>query len=283
LIGIALASCVSVGAGTPAEAVEGTLTKIKERGAIVFGHREASPPFSFLGDDKKPTGYAVELCLRIATAAKQQLGLESLGVRWVPVTPADRLQRVADGLVDLECGSTTVTLSRQEQVDFSNLIFVDGGGLLVKRGGSVTRLGDLGGKRVAVARGTTTEHALADALKRGYVSAQVVLVADHAEGLAAVEQGTAHAYASDRVILAGLILSSKDRKGLAMTDDVLSYEPYALVLRRNDADFRLLVNRTLARIYRSGGIGSLLQKWFGAIGKPTGALAALFILNAPPE
>lgn len=285
MIRAALAACALLLLSTPALAadVEGTLRTIKERGTIRLGFRENSPPFSSLGPDGRPAGYSIDLCLRVAQAVEQELGIQGLKVEFVPVTPDTRIDMVARGSVDLECGSTTNTLSRQQRVDFSAMTFVDGGGLLVSRASRINSLADLAGRRVAVATGTTTERSLEEALKRQFVAATVVKVKDHDAGLAAVEAGTVEAYASDRVLLVGLIRRAKDVATLALAHEQFSYEPYGLMLRRNDAAFRLVVNRTLARVYRTGQFVDLTAKWFGDFGKPTGILLAMYLLNALPE
>jgi ABC-type amino acid transport substrate-binding protein len=271
--------------GAPADAQEldGTLKKIKTSGTFTIGYRESSPPFSFLGADKRPIGYSIDLCLQVAAAVQKAVGLADLKLSWVPVTPENRLQAVAQGTVDIECGSTTATLSRQEQIDFSLPTFVDGGSLLVKKDSKLAGLGDLAGKRIAVATGTTTERALAEFLKKEFISAQTVKVKDHREGLAALEGGQVDAYASDRGILIGLALASGDHKRFGLSGAVFSYEPYALPVRRNDAAFRLVVNRALADLYRSARIVTIYDRWFGAFGKPSTAIQAMYQLNALPE
>src|SRR5262247_354979 len=153
-----------------------TLDKIKATGAISIGYRETSIPFSFLDKDKKPAGYSVDLCLRFITAVQQRLGLKDLRVNWVPVTPSSRTPELVRGGIDLECGSTTITFSRMEQVDFSFLTFVDGGSLLATKASKITGVSDLGGKRVAVIPGSTTERALAAAMQKSLVSARIVEV-----------------------------------------------------------------------------------------------------------
>ena len=187
-----------------AQETRSTLDKIKDTGVISLGFRESSFPFSFLDKDRKPAGYSVDLCSRVATSVQQRLGLRDLKVNWVSVTPADRIPSVVRGAIDLECGSSTVTFSRMEQVDFSHMIFVDGGSLLATAASRIERVGDLAGKRVAVIPGTTTEKALATALQRAIIQAQVITVSEHADGLAVLEAGRADAYASDHVPLAGL-------------------------------------------------------------------------------
>jgi glutamate/aspartate transport system substrate-binding protein len=261
----------------------GVLKAIKERKSIVLGHRESSWPFSFVDDQGKPAGYSVDLCVRIAESIGKELGLRDLAIRWVKVTPENRLKAVADGTVDLECGSTTATLARYEQVDFTVTTFVDGGSLLATDASSVEGVKDLAGKRVAIIPGTTTEGALAAALKQYVVSAQMVPVKDHAEGLAAIESGKADVYASDRVILIGLGRRSAQRAKLSLSPQLFSYEPYAFMLRRGDADLRLAANRALSRLFRSEDIARLYEKWFGALGKPSPALILMYAITAIPE
>ncbi len=263
--------------------LSGTLKKIKDTGTMVIGYRENSRPFSFLGPDGKPTGYSVDLCQRIAAAAQQEVGLSTLEIKYVPVTVETRIQAVANGTVDLECGSTTITISRQEQVDFTNPTFLDGGGLLVLAGSGIKGIEDLGGKRVAVIPGTTTERALKDVIQRSYQLVSIAPVKDHNEGLSVLETGLVDAYASDRTILIGLLIGSKDPKRLALAESMFSFEPYGYMLRRGDAAFRLVANRTLARLFRTEQIALIFQKWFGSLGRPTGALLAVYLINGIPE
>ena len=271
--------------GGPAGAadLDGTLKKIKDTNTIRLGYREASRPFSFTGDDGKPAGYSVELCSLVAASIAKELALPNLKTTWVKVTVANRMEEIVKGTIDLECGSTTASLSRQEQVDFSLLTFIDGGSLLVTDAGGVKDVPTLGGKRVAVIPGTTTEKSLAEALKRNGVTATIVPVKDHDNGVAALDGGMADAYASDRTILVGIGRTSKNPEKLSLIDEFFSYEPYGLVLRRNDSAFRLAVNRALARVYRSGEVVPMVNKWFGSIGAPGRLLAAMYLINALPE
>ena len=231
--------------------LQGTLKKIKDTNTIVIGHPADSRPFSFVGEDGKPAGYSIDLCLRIVAGVQQQLGLRDLQVKWVPVTPDNRIPLLVKGTIDIDCGSTTNTLSRHEQVDFSQLTFVDAGNLLVRVGSDIRGIGDLGNKRVAVIPGTTTEKVLTESLQRRYVNADIIKVKEPADGLTAVENGTADAYASDEVLLVGLALTAKDPTTLRLAEQYFSYEPYGFMLRRGDAAFRLAVNRVLSRLYRS--------------------------------
>jgi ABC-type amino acid transport substrate-binding protein len=264
-----------------APAPRGTLDKIKATRTIALGYRESSVPFSYVGNDKKPTGYSVDLCSRVVADLQRQLQLPDLRATWVPVTPENRIQAVVAGTVDLECGSTTNTLSRQQQVDFSLTTFVTGGSLLALASSNLPP--DLRGIRVAVIPGTTTEQVLREALAKGGSSITLIPVREHAEGLTAVEERRADAYASDRVILIGLAAAARDPKRFVLSDRYFSYEPYALMLRRGDPDFRLAVNRVLARIYRSPQIREIYTRWFGALGDPSALLIAMYAIEGLPE
>jgi ABC-type amino acid transport substrate-binding protein len=281
---VAFVIAVMLAAG-PAQGQEldGTLKKIKTSGTLTIGYRESSPPFSFLGPDKRPIGYSIDLCMNVASAIQKQLGIDGLKLKWVPVTIENRIQMVAQGKVDIECGSTTASLSRREKVDFSLMTFVDGGSLLTTSDANLRGLSDLTGKRIAIVPGSTTEKSLAEFLKKEFIVVQWVRVKDHSEGFAALEKGEAEAYASDRGILIGLAVTSKDPKRFALANFVFSYEPYGFIVRRNDADFRLAVNRALAGLYRSGEVLPIYDRWFGAFGKPSPELQAMYLLNGLPE
>jgi glutamate/aspartate transport system substrate-binding protein len=262
--------------------LDGTLKKIKASSTLTLGYLESAPPFSFPGPDRRPVGYSIDLCTHVASSIQKQLGI-NLKLNWVPVTTENRLEMVVSGKVDIECGTSTTSLSRQERVDFSLMTFVDGGGLLTKSDLKLGAVADLADKRIAVIPGTTTETALQKFLKEEFVSAKYVPVKNHLEGLAALEKGLAEAFASDRGILIGLAVTSKDPTRFALPGILFSYEPYGFMLRRNDAAFRLAVNRALAGLYRSGEIAPLYERWFGGFGKPSPAIAAMYMLNGLPE
>ena len=263
--------------------LDGTLKKIKTSGTFTIGYREAAPPFSFPGPDKRPVGYSIDICMHVAGEIQKQLGIDNLKLNWVPLTAENRIDMVVQGKVDIECGTTTMTLSRQERVDFSLMTFIDGAGLLTTAGVNWRGAADLADKRIAVIPGTTTEKALSDVLKKEFITVQTIKVKDHLEGIAAVEKGSADAFASDRGTLAGIALTSKDPGRFALANVVFSYEPYGLMMRRNDAAFRLAVNRALAGLYRTGGIVPIYERWFGAFGKPSEAIQAMYLINGLPE
>lgn len=275
-------TALAVASAAAGQDLPGTLKKIRDSKTITLGYRDNSVPFSFTGPDKQPDGYTVDLCKRVVASLQRQLNLPDIQVRWVQVTAESRIPAVTKGEIDLECGTTTATLGRQEQVDFSNLTFVDGGGFLIRSDTKIAGMGNLAGKKIAVTAGTTTEKQLRDVLKERLVNAEVVTVKSEIEALAALEAGRIDAYANDRIVLVGLATQAKDPKSLMLLEEDFSFEPYALMMRRDPA-FRLAVNRALSQIYRSGAIVEIYDRWFGQIGKPGVLLAAMYYLNAVPE
>jgi len=260
----------------------GTLDRIRERHAIVFAYRDGAAPFSFKDRSGAVRGYSVDLCTRIAAALERRLGISPLKIEWLPVNADTRIDAVATGRADAECGTTTITLSRMERVDFSVPIFVDGGTLIVAGNASIKRLADLKGRRIAVIRGTTTERALQSALDVADAPATLVAVAKPEDGAEAVREGRADAYAGDRLVLIQL-LTRYDANALSILPDDFSYEPYGIVVRRNDDDFRLAVNRALVETYKKGDIDTIFQRWLAPLGRPSPLLNAMFYLNALPE
>ena len=259
----------------------GTLKKIRDAKSITLGYRADSPPFSFTGPDGQPAGYSLVLCKRVSESLEPSLG-GSLAIKWVAVTSANRFDQVTGGAIDLECGNTTVTLSRQERVDFSNLTFVDGGGVLVLAESNLNRLADLAGKTIAVKPGTTTETSLKAALKDKLIDAKVVTVKDEAEALGALNEKRIDGYAADRIVLVGNVIRARADIKYTLIQDDFSFEPYALMMRRDPA-FRLAVNRALSQVYRSGAIKEIFDRWLAPLGKPGPLLAAMYYLNTTPE
>ncbi len=267
-----------------ATAQEDTLARIKRVGAITIGYTETSAPFSAVGAGGKPEGYSIDLCLRIAEGVKKELSLAQLDVKFVKVTAENRIAYVINGTVDIECGTTTKTLSRMQQVDFTALTFLDGGSLLVSTSSGISKITDLAGKRVAVIPTTTTERAMRDVVtKLSIPNVTLVGVKDHAEGMGALDDGKVDAYATDRTILVGLATASKNPSKVALLEAFISYEPYAFMIRRGDASFRLAVDRVLIRLYRSAEVVPIYEKWFGPFPEGTNLIAALYVLNSVPE
>jgi ABC-type amino acid transport substrate-binding protein len=261
----------------------GTLERVKKSGTLKLGFLEDAAPFSRAPDGKTPEGYSIDLCKRVAADLAKQLGLSQLRTEWVKVTLQDRLEAVKDGRIDLECGTTTWTLSRQEGVDFSLMTFVDGGSLLVKAGEGPTRVAEFAGKRIAVVKGTTTVDALQKEFKRLGIDAKIEQVKDEIKGMELLSAGKVDAYASDRLVLLGLAINAKGSQTYRLIDEDFSIEPYALALRRDDHDFRLAVNRSLAGLYRSGQIMKIYDQWLGVLGRPGVLLSAVYVLQAVPE
>jgi ABC-type amino acid transport substrate-binding protein len=260
-----------------------TLGAIKERKAIVIGYLKDAYPMSFLGKDGQPTGYSLDLCRAIAEEVGRVVGVNPLKIEYVPVNLDGRFDALANGAIDIECGTSTVTLSRMRKVDFTYTTFLDGGSLLVKKGSAISGIPALVDETVAVIPGTTSATALRAAIAKSYVNAGVLEVKSHEEGISALETGRATAYASDRVLLIGLLMKASKPELFAIAPEQFSYEPYAFAVRRNDADFRLIANTALARLYRSGDVLKIFDRWFGSLGQPTPALIGMYLMNGTPE
>jgi glutamate/aspartate transport system substrate-binding protein len=262
---------------------EGRLKKIHDTKTISIAYRTDALPFSFEDNEKKPSGYTVDLCRSVIGVIERQIGVTALQVQWVPVTVQTRFTAVSSGQADMECGATTVTLGRMKEVGFSSLTFVDGTGLLIRSSTVGNSLIDLANKKIGVIAGTSNERALAEALKAKVVTAVVVPVKSREEGLAQLEAGTIDAFASDRVLLVGLASKAKDPKALALLGDPLSYEPYAIVLPRGDWAMRQAVDAALSQIFRSSALPEIYGRWFGALGRPSPVLEVMYALGRLPE
>jgi ABC-type amino acid transport substrate-binding protein len=267
----------------PAWAQSATLEKIRKQGAITMGYLEGSAPFSSTDASKQPQGYSVELCRAIASGIRAQLKLQSLETRWVQLTIQNRLEAVKSGRVDIECSTTTWTLGRQADVDFSLITFVDGGSILTRVESDAGRLSDFNGKRIAVITGTTTEKVLKETLARRAVKAGLVTVKTREEGLRLLDQKKVDGFASDRMVLIGVVLTSKTQGAFKLLDEDFSVEPYALALPRGDAEYRLAVNRALARLYRTGDIQKIYERWLGRLGPPSVLLSAAYFIQGLAE
>ena len=277
----ALAAVLAVPALARAQALDGRLKKIRDTKTVTIAYRTDALPFSY-EDNKQPTGYTVELCRRVVASLEEQLK-QKLSVKWVAATTQNRLELVRKGEADMECGATTATLSRMEEVDFSSPVFVDVASLLVRKASGATSFSGLGGKKIVVIVGTTNEKSLQRALQKSVVNATVVVVKSREEGVAALEAGTADAMAGDRLLLVGLAAKVKDPSQYEFLPDELGFEPYAIVLPRGDWALRLAVNRALSRIYSSDSIVEVFRGAFGPNAKPTPALVVMFGVNAYPE
>jgi ABC-type amino acid transport substrate-binding protein len=273
-----LASAQTVPAGASP-----TLERIRAAKEIRVAFSGDSPPFSLVAANGEPAGFAIELCRRVIAGIARATGEPDLKTRWIVGSAAERVDLVATGKADLDCANTTTTLARLREVDFSALVFVDTGGLLVREGSPVERLAGLEGRRVGVLAGTTTDLRLPSTLRQQGVNATVVRLNDGVEGVAMLESGSLDAFAADKVKLAGLAADARAPRSLRVLPDDLSYEPQAFALPRNDSAYRLEVNRALSRAYASGEAERIFAQWLGRLGKPSGLLAAVYMLNVIPE
>lgn len=284
LIGL-LASAILVATNAVAQPASSALARIKAAKAINVAVSTDALPFSFSGPDTKnePVGYSIDLCKRAIAQIGRAVGEPNLKVNWINGTTPSRLQMVAEGKADLECANTTQTLSRLANVDFSNLVFVDAAGMVVRNASPINRIADLAGRKIVVLKGTTTESRVTGMLKARAIAATVVPADTPAAAMAMLDSGAADAFANDKLRLVGLVAQAANPKDYALLAEDFSYEPYAFALPRGDSALRLEVNRALTQVYVSGEIETIFSNWLGAFGRPTGLLAAMYLLNAIPD
>jgi len=247
-----------------------TLSKIRETQIITIAHREASMPFSYLDDNKKPVGYAVDLCLKFAEAVRRELKLARLDVRYLPVTPSTRIAAIAEGKADLECGSTTNNAERRKQVSFTIPHFVAAARMVVRADSGIRNWSDLRDKRVVTTKGTTAVKLLNDRDKVRSLGLKLIEGRDHAESFSMVEKGEAEAFPMDDVLLFGLRANAQNPNGFVVVGDALSAEPYAVMMRKDDIPFKTLIDREMGRIIHEGEIYKLYDKWFRSPIPPKG-------------
>ncbi len=265
-----------------AQPLEGRLKRIAETKTIAIAHRTDAMPFSFT-ENGQVTGFTVDLCKRVVTSIERQINVPGLQIKWVPVTSQNRFDVVASGQADLECGASTVTLSRLRQVDFSSFIFIETTSLLVKSASGLQSFADVAGKKIAVVAGTTNERAVQAQLKGRQINATVLPMKTREQAFDALESGAADAFASDRLLLLGSFVKAKDPKAMAILGDELSMEPYGIALPRGDAALRLAVNTGLSQVFGSGEIGDLFKTWFGQLGRPSVVLEVNYLLGTIPD
>jgi len=258
----ALLLATTVGVQASAADDSYVLKRIKERGVINMGHREASIPFSYLGDSGKPQGYSVDLCMKIIDRVKAEIKMPNLKVKFVPVTSQTRIPLMANGTIDIECGSTTNNLTRQKQVDYLAVTFITGTKLASKKGSGIKEIEDMNGKVIALSLGTTNEKAIKRVAKKKGIKLKYVMVKDHPQGWLSLETGRADAYATDDVLLFGLISKSKNPSQFQVTGRFLSYDPYGIMVPRNDSTYRRIGNMVMADLMRSGEATKIYNKWF---------------------
>lgn len=264
-----------------AQEFTGTLLQIQKSGKIKIGYRQSQPPMSSLGEDGIPHGYSIDLCNYILDGIQNRIG-RHISMEYVPVTAEDRFKALADYRIDILCGSTTKTLSRSEHVDFTQLTFVTGATFMTLKGTKI--INNFNGKKIGVVKGTTTEVALKEIFMETQTNADIVFFNSTAESLSALEKENIDAIAADQVVLIGLALSADNPNKFSILPNLFSFEPFALAVRRNDADFRLVADRALSDLYRSKEIRTIYDKWFGRFSaqRPS-AFEALITLHATPE
>jgi len=250
-----------------AQTSDKTLQRIRDRKAINIAYRTDGRPFSW-DDNGQPTGYSVDLCKRVVTSLEQQLKVQPIAVKWVPANVQTRFDLIKKGQADMECGTTTATLSRMGEVDFSNLIWADATALLVTKASGAKNLGGLSGKSIAVVTATPNAQAVEDALKKGLVNAKVVHAKTYDEAIALLEGGKVEALAAGRVMLLGMGSKLKDTSLYDLLDDDIGYVPYAIMLPLGANGLRQAVNRALSQIYGSDAIFDVFRASFGGA-KPT--------------
>ena len=247
-----------------------TLARIAETGEFRIGFVPDAPPLSFTGNDGAARGYSIDLCRHIASAIRNELGLEKIDISYTPlVTMEERLSAIQNGEVDIECGATTVTLSRRERVDFTLMTFITGSAVLSRKRNPINTIDNLDGTKIAVLSGTTTEDVMRQVIEVNDFDIQLRLIDSHDEGMQLLNDRKVTGYASDRAMLIGQVFRNENTANqYAMTRGPLSFEPYALMIPRGDTKFRLVADRALASLFRSARIRRLYQTWFGRYGEP---------------
>ena len=265
---------------------ESTLERIARTGEFRIGFVPDAPPLAYLDAEGRATGYSLELCRHIASAIRDEFGLDRIDIQYTPlVSMEERLSAVEQGDVDIECGATTVTLSRRERVDFTLMTFITGSAVLSRKDRPLNTLDDLARRRIAVLGGTTTEDVLKRANEVNGYNMRLVIVDSHDEGVERLNRGRVDGYASDRAMLIGQVFRDANTANeYTMTRSTLSFEPYALMIRRGDTEFRLAADRALAAVFRTARIRRLYQDWFGRYGEPLSPIvAAMYQFQAVGE
>jgi glutamate/aspartate transport system substrate-binding protein len=246
----------------PAAAQEGTLKKIKDGGSITIGHRDASIPFSYYDDRQQPVGYAVDLCLRIVDAVKNELKMPKLDVKYQLVTSANRIPLMANGTIDLECGSTTNNLERQKQVGFTITHFLTANRWIAKKSAKIRSLADLKGKTIVSTAGTTNIKQITEINAAQNLGMNIISANGHPEAFQMVESGRAVAFVMDDILLYSLAAQARSPGDYAISAEALSVEPYGIMLRKDDAAFKKVVDAAMTHVYKSGQINAIYDKWF---------------------
>ena len=267
---LAVFSFSLLAAPAAAQGLSGTLKKIKETGTITIGHRESSIPFSYLDDRQQPIGYAMDLCMKIVDAVKAELGMPNLKVQLQPVTSSNRIPLMQNGTIDLECGSTTNSVERQKQVSFGPTYFVINVTAAVKKSSGINTLADLNGKTISTTSGTTSVPLIKKYEKTQKVEVKEIYGKDHAESFLLVADDRAAAFVMDDILLAGQIANSRNPSAYRIIPESLREEPYSMMLRKDDPQFKALVDRAVGAVMKSGEIERIYAKWFTSPIPPKG-------------
>jgi glutamate/aspartate transport system substrate-binding protein len=255
-------AALALALAVPAAAQEGTLKKIKDSGSITIGHRDGSIPFSYYDDQQKPVGYAVDLCLRIVDAVKADLKMPRIDVKYQLVTSANRIPLMANGTIDLECGSTTNNLERQKTVWFTITHFVTANRWVAKKSARLNKLADLKGKTIVSTAGTTNIKQMTELNAAHNLGMNIISANGHPEAFQMVETGRAVAFAMDDILLYSLAAQSRNPGDYAISAEATSVEPYGIMLRKDDAAFKKVVDAAMVKLYKSGQIKPIYEKWF---------------------
>jgi len=258
----ALFAAGAIAGAANAQQLTGTLQKIKDSGTITLGHREVSIPFSYYDDKQQVVGYAMDICYKIVDAIKAELKLKKIDIKLNPVTSATRIPLMANGTIDLECGSTTNNLERQKQVWFATTHFVTSNRFVSKKSSNLKTVDDLKGKTVVSTSGTTNIKNATEINVEKKLGMNIIATNDHAEAFLTVETGRAVAFFMDDILLYSLVANSKNPSEWVISRDALTVEPYGIMLRKDDAAFKKIVNETINGLYKSGEINKIYDKWF---------------------
>ena len=258
----ALFAAGAIAGAANAQQLTGTLQKIKDSGTITLGHREVSIPFSYYDDKQQVVGYAMDICYKIVDAIKAELKLKKIDIKLNPVTSATRIPLMANGTIDLECGSTTNNLERQKQVWFATTHFVTSNRFVSKKSSNLKTVDDLKGKTVVSTSGTTNIKNATEINVEKKLGMNIIATNDHAEAFLTVETGRAVAFFMDDILLYSLVSNSKNPSEWVISRDALTVEPYGIMLRKDDAAFKKIVNETINGLYKSGEINKIYDKWF---------------------
>jgi len=258
------ALCAVAVAGTAQAQDSGTLKKIKDSGVIVIGHRDSSVPFSYLDDKQQPIGYSMDLCLKVVDAVKAALKMPKLEVKMNPVTSATRIPLMANGTIDMECGSTTNNVDRQKQVSFLNTTFVTANRIVAKKSSNIKVLNDLKGKPLVSTAGTTNLKQVTELNGTRNLGMNVMSAKDHAEAFLMVETDRAAAFAMDDILLYSLVAGARTPSDYIISAEALSVEPYGIMVRKDDPAFKKVGDDAIAALFKSGEINKIYAKWFQA-------------------